>query len=150
MKNRTVIEIGGLLSVIGSLIFVGVEINQNTAAVRGATQQAISEQVMEMYKLMAEEPELAALLGRAFTENPGIDDFALFEQVQLEGFFMMGIRRIENIFLQYKNGFVNEDAFDRVGMGSYQLEFTRELWENNKSHFDPEFVTFFENLRDSK
>ena len=39
MKNRQIVEIIGLLSVIGSLIFVGFEINQNTAAIRGATQQ---------------------------------------------------------------------------------------------------------------
>ncbi len=39
MKSRTIVEIGGMISVIGSLIFVGVEISQNTAAVRGATQQ---------------------------------------------------------------------------------------------------------------
>jgi len=37
MSNRIILEGIGLFSVIGSLIFVGVEINQNTAAVRGAT-----------------------------------------------------------------------------------------------------------------
>ena len=54
MEKRKIIEIGGLISVIGSLIFVGVEINQNTAAVRGATQQNVSSQVNEMYRIVAE------------------------------------------------------------------------------------------------
>ena len=54
MKNRKIFEVVGLLSVIGSLLFVGIEINQNTTAVRGATQQAVSSQVAEMYRIVAE------------------------------------------------------------------------------------------------
>ena len=53
MKNRQLIEIIGILSVVGSLIFVGIEISQNTTAVRGATQQAVSAQVTEMYTITA-------------------------------------------------------------------------------------------------
>ena len=41
MQNRKIFEIVGIVSVVGSLLFVGVEINQNTTAVRGATQQAV-------------------------------------------------------------------------------------------------------------
>ena len=32
LKNRKIFEVVGLLSVIGSLLFVGIEINQNTTA----------------------------------------------------------------------------------------------------------------------
>ena len=53
MSNRIILEGVGIVSVIGSLIFVGLEISQNTAAVRGATQQEISYQVSEMYKIGA-------------------------------------------------------------------------------------------------
>ena len=59
MKNRKYFEIIGLLSVIGSLVFVGLEINQNTAAVRGATQQEISYQISEMYKIGVENDKIA-------------------------------------------------------------------------------------------
>ena len=43
MKRNT-LELVGFVSVIASLIFVGMEIRQNTTAVRGATNQAISDQ----------------------------------------------------------------------------------------------------------
>ena len=45
MQKRNIIEIVGIVSVVGSLVFVGIEIKQNTSAVRGATQQAVSSQV---------------------------------------------------------------------------------------------------------
>ena len=51
MSNRIILEGVGIVSVIGSLVFVGLEISQNTAAVRGATQQDISYQISEMYKI---------------------------------------------------------------------------------------------------
>ena len=59
MQNRKIFEIVGIVSVVGSLIFVGVEINQNTTAVRGATQQAVSSQVSEMYRLVAENERMS-------------------------------------------------------------------------------------------
>ena len=49
MNKRAFIEIFGLISVIGSLLFVGVEISQNTQAVRGATHKAVSDQASELY-----------------------------------------------------------------------------------------------------
>ena len=49
MAKREVFEIFGLIGVIGSLIFVGVEVRQNTAEIRGSTHQSVSEQVNELY-----------------------------------------------------------------------------------------------------
>ena len=73
MKNRKFFEVIGLFSVVGSLIFVGVEIKQNTTAVRGATQQAVSSQVAEMYRILAENERMANLVSiasKAFFNSP--------------------------------------------------------------------------------
>ena len=60
---------------------------------------------------------------------------------------MMGLRRVENIYLQYNNGFVGSEAFDRIDMAFYRTPLVREIWEERKNSFDPEFVVFYENLR---
>lgn len=149
MKNRTVIEIGGLLSVVGSLIFVGIEISQNTAAVRGATQQEVSNQVSELYKLQAENEKIAYLISQ--TEH-GIrkSDLTETDYARFWGYAMVGYRRVENIYLQYKNGFLSEDAFKRIGIEFYRRPLLRDIWEGTKDSFDPEFVEFFEKLRDGE
>ena len=59
MQKRNIIEIVGIISVVGSLVFVGIEIKQNTSAVRGATQQAVSSQVSEMYRIVSENERMA-------------------------------------------------------------------------------------------
>ena len=66
MNNRIILEGVGIFSVIGSLLFVGVEIRQNTAAVRGATQQDISYQISEMYKIGVENDKIASIMTRSF------------------------------------------------------------------------------------
>ena len=66
MNNRIVLEGVGIFSVIGSLLFVGVEIRQNTSAVRGATQQDISYQISEMYKIGVENEKIASIMSRSY------------------------------------------------------------------------------------
>ncbi len=123
MKNRKYFEIIGLLSVIGSLVFVGLEINQNTAAVRGATQQDISYQISEMYKIGVENDKIASIMSRSY-QGLKKSELTDTEFLQFWLFSMLGYRRVENIYLQYKNGFLTEEAFDRIGMSFYRTPTT--------------------------
>tara|TARA_B100000686_G_scaffold77676_1_gene83745 strand:- start:468 stop:914 length:447 start_codon:yes stop_codon:yes gene_type:complete len=143
--NRTVIEIIGFLSVVGSLAFVGVEIRQNTSAVRGATNQAISDQVGELMLTIATDDNLAELVKRLYdgeTQNQfdPVDDMRLFMTI------MTGLRRIENIFLQIEDGILDDRAFDRIGLSFYRSNYGREIWQANRQFFDREFVPFFDDL----
>ena len=147
MQNRKIFEIVGIVSVVGSLLFVGIEINQNTTAVRGATQQAVSSQVAEMYRIVAENERIALLLSQSF-KGISKKDLSESDYVSLWNFQMMGLRRIENIYLQYKNGLLTEDAFSRIGMGIYRTKIVREIWEERRGDFEPDFADFFEVLRD--
>ena len=149
MNNRIILEGVGLFSVIGSLLFVGVEIRQNTAAVRGATQQDISYQISEMYKIGVENDNIASIMTRSYKglKKSEITDT---EFLQFWLFSMLGYRRVENIYLQYKNGFLAEEAFDRIGMSFYRTPIQLEIWEERKEDFDPEFAAFFEKLRDAE
>ena len=143
--NRTVIEIIGFHSVVGSLAFVGVEIRQNTSAVRGATNQAISDQVGELMLTIATDYNLAELVKRLYdgeTQNQfdPVDDMRLFMTI------MTGLRRIENIFLQIEDGILDDRAFDRIGLSFYRSNYGREIWQANRQFFDREFVPFFDEL----
>ena len=148
MNKRAFIEIFGLISVIGSLLFVGVEISQNTQAVRGATHQAVSDQVSELYLEIASDERLSRLAYKMLVENIKRNELNKTDQMSLDFIQLMGFRRVENIFLQYKNGILSEDAIDRIGMDSYRKAFSRQSWEMFKTGFDPHFVIFFEELRD--
>jgi len=148
MKRQN-IEAIGLVSVIASLIFVGVEIRQNTTAIRGATQQEISYQISEIYKIAVENEKIALITSQAYK---GIekDDLSETDFSRFWLFTMMGLRRVENIYLQYNNGFVGYEAFDRIDMAFYRTSLVRQIWEERKNSFDPAFVVFYEEIRDTE
>ena len=150
MNKRTIFEIFGLFSVIGSLIFVGVEISQNTQAVRGATHQAVSDQVSEYYLTIASDERLANLGALALRDEISRNELSRADQLSVDLVIITGIRRVENIYLQYKNGILQGDAFDRIGMGSYRGDYAKEAWKDWKNEFDKNFILFFEKLRDTK
>ena len=127
------------------MAFVGVEIRQNTSAVRGATNQAISDQVGELMLTIATDDNLAELVKRLYdgeTQNQfdPVDDMRLFMTI------MTGLRRIENIFLQIEDGILDDRAFDRIGLSFYRSNYGREIWQANRQFFDREFVPFFDDL----
>lgn len=144
MKRNT-LELVGFVSVIASLIFVGMEIRQNTTAVRGATNQAISDQATELYLAIATDRNLASLAVKLYDGVPR-KDFDPIDDMQLFLTVMTGLRRVENIFLQLEDNILDERAFDRIGLSFYRSNYGREIWVTNKQFFDRKFVPFFEKL----
>ena len=148
MAKREVFEIFGLIGVIGSLIFVGVEVRQNTAEIRGSTHQSVSEQVNELYLTIAEDERLSKLISEMIEDSNLRKNLNPADQISLDFVILTGLRRIENIHLQYLDGILSNDAFDRIGMNFYRKQYAKETWEMYKGGFDDDFVSFFETFRD--
>ena len=98
MKKKGIIEILGLVALIGSLIFVGIEIRQNSLAVRGATHQSISEQVTKLYMHVATNDRLSKLVSQIFPNDTSnydlINKLNAADQISLDFTFLTGFRRI--------------------------------------------------------
>ena len=148
MSKRTFIEFFGLISVIGSLVFVGVEISQKTQAVRGATHQTVAEQINELTLTIASDERLAKIVSSMYNSNMTRADMSPEDQLSLDFLLLTGFRRVENIYLQYEDGILDKRAFDRIGMDTYKTQFALGTWENFKGGFDEDFINFFEKLRD--
>ena len=147
--NRNRLELIGFISVIASLVFVGMEIRQNTTAVRGSTNQAISDQASELYLTIATDRNLAGLVKKLYDDVPK-EDFDSIDEMQLFLTVMTGLRRVENIYLQLEDNILDDRAFDRIGLSFYRSKYGRQIWDENKQFFDRNFVPFFEELLDKK
>ena len=152
--KKGIIEILGLLALIGSLIFVGIEIRQNSLAVRGATHQSISEQVTKLYMHVATNERLSKLVSQMLasdTSNHNLrNQLNAADELSLDFIVLTGLRRIENIYLQESDGILSDKAFERIGLEFYQTKYSIETWERYKAGFDSSFIDFFEELRDAK
>ena len=110
----------------------------------------MSDQVSEYYLTIASDERLANLGALALRDEILRDELNRGDQLSVDLIIVTGIRRVENIYLQYKNGILKEDAFDRIGMGSYRSNFAKQTWNDWKNEFDDDFIMFFENSRDNK
>ena len=86
-------------AVVLSLIFVGYEIRQNSAAVRGATYQSVMEASVGYAEWVASDERVAGLVVRVMN-GEGPEDFSEEENLAITGIYYSGIRRAQNVYLQ--------------------------------------------------
>tara|TARA_Y100000746_G_scaffold183992_1_gene162331 strand:- start:39 stop:512 length:474 start_codon:yes stop_codon:yes gene_type:complete len=152
MIRKEIIEILGIVTIIGSLIFVGIEIRQNSLSIRGATYQSIAEQVTKLYMDVAADERLSELVSQMLpNDNDTLrNQLNAADRLSLDFIVLTGLRRIENIYLQQSDGILSNQAFERIGLEFYQTKYSKETWERYKAGFDSSFIEFFEELRDTK
>jgi hypothetical protein len=139
------IELLGAAGVVASLIFVGLEVRQNTAAVRGATYQAIADSSLQQVQWWASNE---ALLQHEVRIDAGAlpADFSAEENLVIRASIVMTIRRIENVFVQVREGLVEKDAVLRFRPSNdyFQSLYFREFWASWRLETEPKFREFFE------
>ncbi len=131
-----------LLGVVLSLLFVAVELRQNTRAIEAAVRNDLATASREWTLARATNPALSEVsrkwrAGEAMTAA---------ERMMAQDFAVALLRNIENVFLQVKMGAVDESALRGYGftMGMYGSENFRVFWGGLRNVFDPDFVTEFE------
>tara|TARA_A100000164_G_scaffold202982_1_gene180208 strand:+ start:206 stop:427 length:222 start_codon:yes stop_codon:yes gene_type:complete len=72
------------------LLFVVVEISQNTQVVRGATHQAVSDQASELYLELASDEMLSSLAYKLLFENIKRNELNTTDQMSLDIIQLMG------------------------------------------------------------
>jgi hypothetical protein len=139
---RETAEVIGVLGVVGSVIFVALEIRQNTDAVRSATIQAISEQSFDSNFRLAENPDLLALMLKADNQEPLTDS----ERFQLFTLLNAILRLNQNRYQQFRLGVLDTATLFEVGGRSsvYQGFIFAEYWEETKQNHSVEFQRFIE------
>ena len=104
-------EIIGGIAIIASLIFVGVQIQDNSREMRSATYQAITDS--DLYILMEFAKQPAMLVNQQkFLADPGSLEF---EQLQQVNFMLTAtLRGFENTYMQYKAGVLEESRWRSI------------------------------------
>ena len=133
-------------AVVLSLVFVGYEIRQNTAMMRGTTMQSISDTYVDYVLAIGADPELAELFRRFHTGEVTVD-FTPTENTRIIVFFNAFVQMLENSYLQHREGLVSNAVFEGYGWrwGMIQTERFEEYWKNSSQLVvGSEFAAFFE------
>ena len=146
MSRKRVSELVGFLGVAGSLLFVGLEIRQNTAATRGQTRQELASLNQEWLILLAADSAFSELY---FRSSSDVGEIAPHEVRRVEFMRVLEMRRLENVFFQHSEGLVDDFALQSYGLQDLDTADPRfQAWwidQGWRSAFHPEFVSFLEN-----
>jgi hypothetical protein len=138
-KNRAQItEIVGIVAVVLGLVFVGLELAQNTAATRAQTVQAVQLDLRNQLNFSKELAEISM-------KSP--EERTLAEALMRRQYFFRAMRSYENQWYHYSQGYLDEHLFRayqqhlRITIG---LENYREIWDERKQmgFFHPGFVDY--------
>ena len=132
------------VGVIAGIIFLAVELRQNTQALRAQTRDSLTEKTMTYLGWMATSPELAAIENKA--RSIGIGSLDPTERNQYRNFVGAQLREWENSFYQYERGLFTQADYEarRETWRNRLLEvpdssFYRSIWEGGRTHFSPSF-----------
>lgn len=128
------------LGVILSLVFVGWQIRGTTNAVRGATLQGITDQVLELNSLLITVPELRSAMDKA---ERGRTDFSAVESEVLSTWYAALLRVAENRFRQTLLGtFSGDQTTAGARSPAFRIPYFRSYWLARRSGFAPDFQEY--------
>jgi hypothetical protein len=126
MTGKDLRETLGFIFVAASLVFVGLEIRQNTAVARGQTRQELAALNQEWLILQSTDSAFLDIFRKAWL---GLDTtLTASETVRAVWAMRLNLRRLENVFFQFQQGLVDESA-----LGSYGFHASSALLRNPRS-----------------
>ena len=137
-------EIISGLAVVISLVCVGIQIEQNTRAVRNSTLQNITEVQLNVHSLLAAHGDLADIVFRAAT---GTGSDSGVEKFRFTSWMHTAMRSLENAYYQHQQGALDERnwrALCRQYLPILHAGFNKTYWEERGYMFGDEFKQFLD------
>lgn len=141
-------ELAGAGAVLLGLIFVGLELRQNTSAVEAATVQNLTDASQDYLMTLATDPELARIL---YEGAEDLEQLTESDRRQLHFLTRAQWFRFQNSFLQWQRGTLNDDAWDiyagfvcRTHPNDVDPSTRVSTWDDHRPVFLPSFVEYVE------
>jgi len=137
-------QVIGAVAVVISLIYVALQIRQNTNAVRAATAQAVHEHFANWYNSFARDASLAKIA------IDGLRDYGSLSETDKARFvamFMAFLSYSQNAFLKWRQGLLDPSlwlGWEQVIMNLVCAPGGKGLWKERSYLFGEEFRRYVE------
>ncbi len=156
--SRGIAEVIGLVGIVGSLVFVGLEVKQNSVATRASTNAAVADAFIELNLVLASSPELARAVVVSFD---GPEKLLPEERILLLGMWRTVFHVWSNGHRQWTNETLAQVLYESIvseisTYGRNQDESIEDIdgrsrsmrwaWESERFVFNIEFRQFVDEL----
>ena len=141
-------EIIAAIAVVVSLIYVGRQVQDNTAAIRSSTMQAVADSSDMALQIQAADEELSRV---RMIGDADMSALTQAEWVRYTSFYRAVWLRMQNIYAQQQLGVLDESfwyTFSRIICDLHDPPGVRANWPDHARVLDPEFVEFVESCDD--
>jgi hypothetical protein len=140
--------VGAISQIVGAvlvgitLIYLAIQLRQNTSALKSSTFLAISTLMGATMEVWAIHADLAPLLIKA---QAGLDELSPEERARFGFLIMMAFRRVETVVVQRHLGFIDPElteGFERSALSALHAKGVRQWWEASKGAFSNVFAAW--------
>lgn len=145
-KVKDAAELVGIIAIVISLIFVGLEVRQSAAATRGATQQALSDAAREASAALVEDVEKADMTLR-FLSATDWSDFTAAERFRTVILFTSMLRVYESAYYQQIEGNLSPEiwaGWEASLRAVAPMPGVSLYWKEREQYFDNRFRLYVE------
>jgi hypothetical protein len=140
-------QIIGVIAVLASLIFVGLQIRQNTKAIKATSHHAVTDSFNAINTLIISDQKVARLWRLGMAGAEGLDDD---ERASVAMMMLSYMRIFETLYYQYNNGTLDKKLFD-AELKTLKWTVTENpgflaWWADNPIALSAEFRAFIDGL----
>ncbi len=101
-------ELFGAVGVIASLVYLAVQIRQNTRTVKVSSYQQLVSQIQQGGFIAVQDPDAAQLMGRAYREY---EELPPEQRAQAAGFLQATFVTFQSHHYMYRQGLLDDDMW---------------------------------------
>ena len=139
-----VAEIVGAIAIIATLIYLAIQVKQNTGAIQSSNAMVLHNNMSDLAREITRDRDLGNIIVRALA---GTDELSPAEKMASYGWFYTFLRTGELAHLRYRSGDLDKEYWDAslVFFRAYwQTPGFRAYWANRKAAFTPDFQSAVE------
>ncbi|MEP4484806.1 MAG: hypothetical protein ABJ013_04180 [Halioglobus sp.] len=133
-------ELIAALATLATLIYLAIQVRQNTRALTSATFQNITAEMGKNVEPLSTNADLAAIMVKGF---PNPDCLSAEERLRLSSVLVASFRRMESVYVQNTLGSIDDDlqaGFELSILTLLTTPFGAQWWRDAKVTFYKPFV----------
>ena len=138
-------EIVGALIVIVSVIYLALQVRQNTATSRSEVMGTISIELAKQYEAWGSDQRSCELFHKIVYEDYRRADFSDTDMVSISFLIISRLYLYEAAYRSYREGILSESEFlPMMSSKMWNLPFVIDSWPTYVIEFSPDFVAYME------
>jgi hypothetical protein len=140
-------EFVGAVAVVVSLLYLAIQIRQNTRSLRAQAHQSITSHIAELNRTIVESAEVAAIMEQGLADPLQL---SASDRRRFNAYNSARFRHYDNLFYQYRAGTLEESqwrGFDNLLRFHFQQPGISRWWGDNTPYYSDEFVEYVARIR---